>query len=150
MRCESQIKEMWCRLESAFKEMRYRSATCESQIVCEMRCFTIETGAGGCESRRYLYQTAGAGHARLCSRYVRAMFAPVRLGPRCNGAQELCADYFWGMQLQLARRLITVGSRWDWVADDGSVLNSGMCGVDEKVKSKRCDVKVKSKRCDVD
>ena len=32
-----------------------------------------------------------------------------------------CADHYLGMQLQLARRLITVGSRWDWVASVGSV-----------------------------
>ena len=29
---------------------------------------------------------------------------------------------YWGMQLQIARRLITVASRWSWVAMGGAVL----------------------------
>ena len=29
---------------------------------------------------------------------------------------------YWGMQLQIARRLITVASRWSWVASGGAVL----------------------------
>ena len=28
----------------------------------------------------------------------------------------------WGMQLEIARRLITVGSRWSWFAMSGAVL----------------------------
>ena len=28
----------------------------------------------------------------------------------------------WGMQLQIARRLITVGARWRWVAIGAAVL----------------------------
>ena len=30
--------------------------------------------------------------------------------------------YYWAMQLQIARRLITVASRWSWVVIDGAVL----------------------------
>ena len=40
----------------------------ESEIVCEMRCFTIETAAGGCEGRR-------------CETAVAAMLAYARIGP---------------------------------------------------------------------
>ena len=63
----------------------------ESKMPCEMQCFTIETAAGGHESRRC--QTAGAGYVRtmsaLWSRYVCAMSAPVRLGPHCNGGLDV-------------------------------------------------------------
>ena len=64
------------------------------------------------------------GGCGLCSRYVRAMSAVVRIGTvvqsSCNGKQ--CVEYYWGMQLQIARCLIMVGSRWSWVADGGAVL----------------------------
>ena len=29
---------------------------------------------------------------------------------------------YWGMQLEIARRLVMVGSRWQWVASGGAVL----------------------------
>ena len=45
-------------------------------MVREKPRFTRETAVGGCESR--ICETAVAG-------YVRAMVAPVRMGPRCNG-----------------------------------------------------------------
>ena len=35
---------------------------------------------------------------------------------------RLVVPCYWGMQLQIARRLITVGSRWSWVAIGGAVL----------------------------
>ena len=31
-------------------------------------------------------------------------------------------ERYWGMQLQIARVLIMVGSRWSWVASGGAVL----------------------------
>ena len=68
----------------------------------EMPCFTIETAALGRESR--ICETAVAG-------YVRAMFAVVRtvmvVWSSRRGNQ--CAEYFWGMQLQIARRFKMVG-----------------------------------------
>ena len=36
------------------------------------------------------------------------------------------ALYYWGMQLQIDRRLIVVSSRWSWVADGGGILRWGM------------------------
>ena len=71
---------------------------------------------------------AGAGYVRamlaLCSRYVRAMFARDRNGRRVQRSRKgkQCAAYYWGMQLQIARRLITVGARWCWVAIGAAVL----------------------------
>ena len=68
----------------------------------EVLCFTIETAAVGRESRMCERAVAG---------YVRAMSAAVRIGTVVqslrNGKQ--CVEYFWGMQLQIARRLIMVG-----------------------------------------
>ena len=80
----------------------------QSKIAREMLCFTIETAAGGREGR--MCPTGGCG---LCSRYVRAMFARDRNGRRVQSSRKgkQCAAYFWGMPLQIARRLITVGAR---------------------------------------
>ena len=91
----------------------------ESKIAREMLCFTIETAAGGREGRRC--RTGGCG---LCSRYVRAMFARDRNGRRVQSSRKgkQCAAHYWGMPLQIARRLITVGARWRWVAIGGAVL----------------------------
>ena len=74
----------------------------ETKMAREMLRFTKQTGAGGCESR--MCETAVA-------RYVRAMFRLARLGPRCKMCctRGLRADFFWWKQLQIARRLITVG-----------------------------------------
>ena len=74
-----------------------------SKMAREMLCFTMETAAVGCK----------VGSAK---RRVRAMFAlcsgsveGVRIGTVVHGhAVEICAAYYWGMQLQIARRLITV------------------------------------------
>ena len=56
-----------------------------------MLCFTTETAVGGRAGR--WFQTAGAGYVRatlaLCSRYARAMFTPVRLGPHCSGRVDV-------------------------------------------------------------
>ena len=43
----------------------------------------------------------------LCSRYVRAMFARDRNGRRVQSSRKgkQCAAYYWGMQLQIARRI---------------------------------------------
>ena len=91
----------------------------ESKIAREMLCFTIETGLGGREGRRC--RTGGCG---LCSGYVRAMFVRDRNGRRVQRSRKgkQCAEYYWGMQLQIARRLITVGARWHWVAIGAAVL----------------------------
>ena len=91
----------------------------QSKIAREMRCFTIETAAGGREGRRC--RTGGCG---LCSRYARAMFARDRNGRRVQRSRKgkQCAAYYWGMQLQFARRLITVGARWRWAALGAAVL----------------------------
>ena len=32
------------------------------------------------------------------------------------------AQYYWGTQLQIARRFITVAARWSWVASGGALL----------------------------
>ena len=71
----------------------------------EMLCFTIETALVGREGR--ICETAVAG-------YVRAMPAVVRIGTVVQSTRsgKQCAEYYWGMQLQIARRLLTVGSRW--------------------------------------
>ena len=69
------------------------------------------------------------GGCGLCSRYVRAMSAVVRIGTVVQSSRsgKQCVEYYWGMQLQIARRLIMLGSRWSWVADGGAVLlHSGM------------------------
>ena len=82
----------------------------------------LETAAVGCEGR--ICETAGAG-------YVRAMFAlcsgsveVVRIGTVVQSTRtgKQCAAYYWGMQLQIARRLLTVTSRWSLVAIGGAVL----------------------------
>ena len=79
-----------------------------------MLCFTIETAVVGREGR--ICETAVAG-------YVRAMLAAVRIGTVVQSLRSgnRCAEYFWGTQLQIARRLIMV-SRWSWVASGGTVL----------------------------
>ena len=81
----------------------------------EMLCFTMETAAVGCEGR--ICETAVAG-------YVRAMAGIVRIGTVVQSSRngKQCVEYYWGMQLQIARRLIMVGSTWSWVADGGAVL----------------------------
>ena len=91
----------------------------QSKIAREMLCFTIETAAGGREGR--MCPTGGCG---LCPRYVRAMFARDRNGRRVQSSLKgkQCAAYYWGMPLQIARRLITVGARWRWVAMGAAVL----------------------------
>ena len=50
------------------------------------------------------------GGCRLCSGHVRAMVGTVR---------------HWEVQLQIARRLITVGSRWRWVDACGAGFLGG-------------------------
>ena len=52
------------------------------------------------------------------------MFAVVRIGTVVQSTRsgKQCAAYYWGTQLQIARRLITVASRWLWVAIGGAVL----------------------------
>ena len=84
----------------------------QSKFAREMLCFTIETAVGGREGR--MYPTGGCG---LCSRYVRAMSVRDRNGRRVQSSRKgkQCAAYYWGMPLQIARRLITVGARWRWV-----------------------------------
>ena len=96
-------------------ESESRNDVAESKMAHEMLCFTMETAAVGCEGRSCGTAVAG---------YVRATLAVVRIGTvvqsSSNGKQ--CVEYYWGMQLQIARRLIMVGSRWSWVADGGAVL----------------------------
>ena len=75
----------------------------------EMLRFTIETAVVGREGR--ICETAVAG-------YVRA--TPVSFRIATVGGLELaqwkaCAEYYWGMQLQIARRLIMVGLSLRWV-----------------------------------
>ena len=91
----------------------------QSKIAREMLCFTIETAAGGREGR--MCPTGGCG---LCSRYIRAMFARDRNGRLVQSSRKgkQCAAYYWGMPLQIARRLITVGARRRWVAIGAAVL----------------------------
>ena len=86
-----------------------------SKMAREMLCFTMETAAVGCEGR--ICETAVAG-------YVRASVEVVRIGTVAQSTRsgKQCAAYFWGMQLQIARRLITVVSRWSWLAIGGAVL----------------------------
>ena len=55
------------------------------------------------------------------------MFALACLGPHCNGGLDVLQErpvcvLLSGKQLQIARRLTTVGSRWQWVANGGAVL----------------------------
>ena len=96
-------------------ESEIRNDVAESKMAREMLRFTIETAVVGLKGR--ICGTAGAG-------YVRAALAVVRIGTvvyRLRSANQ-CAEYYWGMQLQMARRLIMVGSSWWWVADGGAVL----------------------------
>ena len=124
VRLEGGRKQRWCQLdvmsirkwqERDVKAVVVKTAQVwrESKIAREMLCFTIETAAGGHEGRRC--RTGGCG---LCSRYVRAMFARDRNGRRVQSSRKgkQCAAYYWGMPLQIARRLITVGARRRWVA----------------------------------
>ena len=102
----------------------------QSKFAREMLCFTIETAVGGREGR--MCATGGCGlcsryvraMSALCSRYVRAMSARDRNGRRVQSSRKgkQCAAYYWGMPLQIARRLITVGARWRWVAIGAAVL----------------------------
>ena len=99
----------------------------ESKIARDMLCFTIETGVGGREGRRC--RTGGCG---LCPRYGRA-----GLAVECNGRSvqrsrtgQQCAAYYWGMQLENARCLITVGSRLRGVASGGAALLLGNATAD--------------------
>ena len=64
------------------------------------------------------------GVGRAVAGYVRAMFARDRNGRRVQSSQKgkQCAAYYWGMPLQIARRLITVGARRRWVAIGAAVL----------------------------
>ena len=96
-------------------ESESRNDVAESKMAREMLCFTLETAAVGCEGRSCA--TADAG-------YVRATLAVVRIGTvvyRLRGANQ-CAEYYWGLQLQIGRRLIMVAARWSWVAIGGGVL----------------------------
>ena len=88
----------------------------QSKFAREMLCFTIETAVGGREGRMCA--------SGLCPRYVRAMSARDRNGRRVQSSRKgkQCAAYYWGMPLQIARRLITVGARWRWVAIGAAVL----------------------------
>ena len=91
----------------------------QGKFARERLCFTIETGVGGREGR--MCATGGCG---LCPRYVRAMSARDRNGRRVQSSRKgkQCAAYYWGMPLQIARRLITVGARWRWLAIGAAVL----------------------------
>ena len=85
----------------------------QSKIAREMLCFTIETAAGGREGR--MCPTGGCGlcpryvrtMSALCSHYVRTMFARDRNGRRVQSSRKgkQCAAYYWGMPLQIARRI---------------------------------------------
>ena len=128
--------DWWCRIIGEYNYRLLKARRCDvfsstddvlgSKMAREMLCFTMETAAVGCEGR--ICETAVAGYVRatsaLCSRYVRASVEVVHTGTvmqsTCNGKQY--AAYYWGMQLQIARRLITVVSRWSWVAIGGAVL----------------------------
>ena len=102
----------------------------QSKFAREMLCFTIETAVGGREGR--MCPTGGCGlcprYVRamfaLCPHYVRAMFARDPNGRRVQSSRKgkQCAAYYWGMPLQIARRLIMVGARWRWVAIGAAVL----------------------------
>ena len=86
-----------------------------SKMAREMLCFTMEMAAVGCEDRSCGTAVAG---------YVRATLAVVRIGTvvyRLRSANQ-CAEYYWGLQLQIGRRLIMVAARWSWVAIGGGVL----------------------------
>ena len=88
----------------------------------EMLRLTKETAAVGCEAR--ICETAGAGYVcamfALCSSSVEV----VRIGTVVQSTRsgKQCAAYYWRMQLQIARRLRTVASRWSLVAIGGAVL----------------------------
>ena len=130
VRLEGGRKQRWCQLdvmsirkwqERDVKAVVVKTAQVwrESKIAREMLCFTIETAAGGREGRR-----CRTGGCRLCSRYVRAMSARDCNGRRVQSSRKgkQCAAYYWGMQLQIARRLITVGARLRWVGMGAAVL----------------------------
>ena len=71
-----------CRLLEACEMVCLTTETIRAR---EMLRFTIETGVGGRAGR--WFQTAVAGCVLLW--HGRAMFAPVRLGPHCNGGLEV-------------------------------------------------------------
>ena len=107
--------------------MFYSNDVVGSKMVREMLPFTMETAAVGCEGR--ICETAAAG-------YVRAMSAVVRIATVVQSTRsgKQCAEYYWGMQLQIARRFITVVSRWSWVAMGGALLLGN--ATDDVVKNK--------------
>ena len=89
-----------------------------SKMAREMLCFTIETAVVGRKGR--ICETAVADLAR-------AVLVPRSFGSALSRWLSLrsgrhCVECYWGMQLQIARRLILVGSRWSWVASGGAVL----------------------------
>ena len=69
-------------------------------------CGLHETAALGCESR--MFETAVAGYA--CTVFVLYCLIPHCNNLICCGA-SLGADHYWDKHLQIATRLITVGSR---------------------------------------
>ena len=74
----------------------------ESKIAREMLCFTIETAVGGREGRMCRTGGCGAGAGRL-----RAGPTQDRNGRRVQRSWrgKQCAAYYWGMQVQIARRI---------------------------------------------
>ena len=72
----------------------------ESTIAREMLCLTIETAVGGREGR--MCRTGGCGAVA-----ARAMGARVPKGRRVQRSRigKQCAAYYWGMKLQIARRI---------------------------------------------
>ena len=113
-------------------ESEIRNDAPESKMAREMLRFTMETGVVGCEGRICETAVAGYVHAMFAvsSRYRRATLAVVRIGTvvqRLRSANQ-CAEYYWGLQLQIARRLIMVAARWTWVAIGGGVLLGNAIG----------------------
>ena len=92
----------------------------ESKMTREMLRFTIESAVSRHQGR--WCQTAVAGYVRLIFGYVwlcLPMFGIVRT---VMVLHRFAAPWHRGMQLQLARLLVLVGSRWQRVADGGSVF----------------------------
>ena len=75
----------------------------ESKMMRERLCFRIEMAAAGRAGRR-------------CQTAVAAMVTI----PGGAGLPIVVLCH-WGMQLQIGRRFVMVGSRWQWVADGGAV-----------------------------
>ena len=78
----------------------------ESKIVHEMLRFTIETAVGGHEGRMCRTGGCRAGAGAGAGR-VRGILVLARNGRRVQRllTRQQCAAYFWGMQLQIARRI---------------------------------------------